>query len=172
MTIKTTIATQTRRAATKTSAMTWTGAATRTSAARRKSSAARTSVVMRTRVPTANTVNMKAIMFQTVKTKYGKEDSNIHFLRWLHKYQSESKQDEEKETPPDGDESAIKSPNVTSSSLPSMEVTAMDKDVQDAIQPARTIKVPAWMVQKSLDIAGYVRRSLAILKKFFICKLR
>ena len=83
---------------------------------------------------------------------------NRHFQRWLRKYLSENKQDEEKETPSDGDEPAIKSLNVTSLSLPAMEVADMDKVMQDAVLHARSIKVPARMVQKSLDTAGYVRR--------------
>ena len=83
----------------------------------------------------------------------------MYYQRQLREYQNESEPDEEKETPPDGEEPAIESPNVTSSSLPSMDVAAMEKDVQDAVLPARTIKVPAKMVQKSLDTAGYVRQT-------------
>ena len=33
----------------------------------------------------------------------------------------------------------------------------MDKSVQDAVLPVRSIKVLARMVQKSLDTAGYVQ---------------
>ena len=41
----------------------------------------------------------------------------------------------------------------------------MDRDVQDAVLPARTVKVPARMVQKSLDTAGYVHVSRKTTKK-------
>ena len=40
-----------------------------------------------------------------------------------------------------------------------MAVAAIDRDVQYAVLPARTVKVLARMVQKSLDTAGYVRIS-------------
>ena len=33
----------------------------------------------------------------------------------------------------------------------------MDKSVQDAVLPVRSVKVPARTVQKSLDSAGYVQ---------------
>ena len=47
--------------------------------------------------------------------------------------------------------------NVTSSSLAAMDVAEMDKSVQDAVLPVRSVKVPARTVQKSLDSAGYVQ---------------
>ena len=42
-------------------------------------------------------------------------------------------------------------------SLAAMDVAEMDKSVQDAVLPARSVKVPAKMVQKSLDSEGYVQ---------------
>ena len=82
---------------------------------------------------------------------------NSYFQRWLRNNLNENEQDEERDTPPDGDESASDSLNVTSSSLAAMDVAEMDKSVQDAVLPARYVKVPAKMVQKSLDSEGYVQ---------------
>ena len=44
---------------------------------------------------------------------------------------------------------------MTSASLPSMPAADMDMNVQDAVLPARTVKVPARTVQKSLE-TGYM----------------
>ena len=82
---------------------------------------------------------------------------NNYFQRWLRNYLNKNEQDEEKETPPDGDEPTTDSLNVTSSSLAAMDVAEMDKSVQDAVLPARYVKVPAKMVQKSLDSERYVQ---------------
>ena len=80
-----------------------------------------------------------------------------HFQRWERNYLDENEQDEEEETPPDGDDPEIVGLNVTSSSLAAMDVAKMDKSVQDAVLPVRSVKVPARMVQKSLKTAGYVQ---------------
>ena len=69
----------------------------------------------------------------------GRMKRNTYFQRWLRNNLNKNEQDEEKETPPDGGEPAIKSLNVTSSSLPAMEVADMDKVVQDAVLHARSI---------------------------------
>ena len=45
--------------------------------------------------------------------------------------------------PLDGDDPGIDSLNVTSSSLGAMDVAEMDKSVQDAVLPVRSVKVPA-----------------------------
>ena len=87
----------------------------------------------------------------------GRMKRNTYFQRWLRNNLNKNEQDEEKETPPDGDEPTTDSLNVTSSSLAAMDVAEMDKFVQDAVLPARSVKVPAKMVQKSLDSEGYVQ---------------
>ena len=54
------------------------------------------------------------------------------------------------------EESTTRSLNVTSASLPSMPAVTMDMNVQYAVLPARTVKLLARMVQKSLETAGYI----------------
>ena len=54
-------------------------------------------------------------------------DRNRYFQRWRGNYLNENEQDEEKETPPDGEDSAIDSLNVTSSSISALDVADMDK---------------------------------------------
>ena len=87
----------------------------------------------------------------------GRMKRNTYFQRWLRNNLNENEQDEERETPPNGDEPTTDSLNVTSSSLAAMDVAEMDKSVQDDVLPARSVKVPAKMVQKSLDSEGYVQ---------------
>ena len=68
--------------------------------------------------------------------------------------------DDRKGIPPDGEETTTGSLNVISASLQSMPAAAMDMNVQDAVLPARaTVKVPAKLVEKSLETRRYIHVS-------------
>ena len=76
--------------------------------------------------------------------------NNKYYQQWLRGCQSENLPDDGKGIPPDRVEPTTGSPNVASTSLPSMAVAAMDMTVQDAVLPTRaTIKVPANLLEKN-----------------------